>query len=98
MEKKALGKGLSALIPPREIVFVETEKHEKIINVLDNSISQLIITTRENHSKKPAEVREKIIRVFGDLPRIELFSRDKIEGWDCWGNEVPTDEQRLLIK
>lgn len=70
----------------------------KKINVLDNSISQLIITTRENHSKKPAEVREKIIRVFGDLPRIELFSRDKIEGWDCWGNEVPTDEQRLLIK
>jgi site-specific DNA-methyltransferase (adenine-specific) len=68
----------------------------KKIKVYDNSISQLIITTRERHSKKPVEVREKIVRVFGDLSRIELFSRDKIEGWDCWGNQVPTDEQRLL--
>jgi len=24
----------------------------------------------------------------GDLPRIELFARQKTEGWDVWGNEV----------
>lgn len=33
MEKRALGKGLSALIPPRDVVFVETEKQEKVINL-----------------------------------------------------------------
>jgi ParB family transcriptional regulator, chromosome partitioning protein len=33
MEKRALGKGLGALIPPRDVVFVETEKHEKVINL-----------------------------------------------------------------
>ena len=33
MEKRALGKGLGALIPPREIVFVETEKYEKVISL-----------------------------------------------------------------
>jgi N6-adenosine-specific RNA methylase IME4 len=27
----------------------------------------------------------------GDLPRIELFARQKIKGWDCWGNEVESD-------
>ena len=32
-EKRALGKGLSALIPPRETVFVDTEKHEKVISI-----------------------------------------------------------------
>ncbi|MDY0678293.1 hypothetical protein NMW59_11630 [Pasteurella multocida] len=24
----------------------------------------------------------------GDLPRIELFARNKTDGWDVWGNEV----------
>jgi site-specific DNA-methyltransferase (adenine-specific) len=24
----------------------------------------------------------------GDLPRIELFARQKTDGWDVWGNEV----------
>lgn len=27
----------------------------------------------------------------GDLPRIELFARQKVEGWDSWGNEVDSD-------
>jgi N6-adenosine-specific RNA methylase IME4 len=22
------------------------------------------------------------------VPRIELFARDRVEGWDAWGNEV----------
>jgi len=33
MEKRALGKGLGALIPPREVVFAETEKHERVLSV-----------------------------------------------------------------
>lgn len=37
-EKRALGKGLSALIPPREIVFVDAGKHEKVINLAVNNI------------------------------------------------------------
>ena len=43
------------------------------------------------HSAKPDEVRESIVAWSGDLPRIELFSRAKVEGWDCWGNEVLSD-------
>ena len=30
----------------------------------------------------------KIVELFGDLPRIELFARQYADGWDCWGNEV----------
>jgi|TARA_R100001530_G_scaffold70370_1_gene49859 site-specific DNA-methyltransferase (adenine-specific) len=40
------------------------------------------------HSQKPAMVRDLIVECSGDLPRIELFARRKVEGWDCWGNEV----------
>ena len=29
-----------------------------------------------------------IVNMCGDLPRIELFARQKTDGWDAWGNEV----------
>ena len=53
-----------------------------------NSISQIIESVREEHSKKPEIVRNKIVEFCGDIPRIELFARQEAEGWDCWGNEV----------
>jgi N6-adenosine-specific RNA methylase IME4 len=56
-----------------------------------NSISQIIETVREKHSKKPDVIRGKIVEFCGDLPRIELFAREKTEGWDVWGNEVESD-------
>lgn len=40
-----------------------------------------------NHSKKPDEQYE-IIEKVSPSPRIELFARQKIEGWDVWGDEV----------
>ena len=43
---------------------------------------------RLKHSEKPAMFRDMIVEVSGDLPRIELFARQKTEGWDVWGNEV----------
>ena len=49
---------------------------------------QIIEAKVQEHSKKPAVVREKIVELFGELPRIELFAREQAEGWDCWGNEV----------
>jgi N6-adenosine-specific RNA methylase IME4 len=42
----------------------------------------------ERHSKKPNEARDRIVQLMGDLPRIELFARQKTDGWDVWGNEV----------
>ena len=55
---------------------------------LDKSISQLVITPIRKHSQKPDEVRDLIVRLVGDMPRIELFSRNKVEGWDAWGDEI----------
>jgi N6-adenosine-specific RNA methylase IME4 len=52
-----------------------------------------------DHSRKPKEFRGLITQLAEQHnlnPKIELFSREKIEGWDCWGNEIPTSEQRLL--
>ena len=54
-------------------------------------VHQVIMTHIEEHSKKPQEARIRIEKLMGDVPRIELFARQKSEGWDVWGNEVESD-------
>lgn len=53
------------------------------------SVHQFIIAPIEQYSKKPDETRDRIVALMGDVPRIELFARQKTEGWDVWGNEAP---------
>ena len=55
---------------------------------LTRSLSQIVESEIRKHSQKPDEIREKIIELCGDVPRIELFARQHADGWDCWGNEV----------
>lgn len=60
----------------------------KKMKFLTRSQSQIIESEVKKHSQKPAIVRDKIVELCGDLPRIELFARQQVDGWDCWGNEV----------
>jgi N6-adenosine-specific RNA methylase IME4 len=55
---------------------------------LSHKVHSVIMSPVEKHSKKPGEARSRIVELFGDLPRIELFARQTADGWDCWGNEV----------
>lgn len=55
------------------------------------NVHQVIVSHIEEHSKKPDEARRRIVRLMGDLPRIELFARQKSAGWDVWGNEVESN-------
>jgi N6-adenosine-specific RNA methylase IME4 len=63
----------------------------KILPRLKHNIHSVVISKIREHSRKPDEVRNRITDLFGDLPRIELFAREKIKGWDVWGNEVKSD-------
>jgi N6-adenosine-specific RNA methylase IME4 len=65
----------------------------KILERKSRSVSSVIISHVEKHSKKPDTTRKRIVELFGDLPRIELFSRDCAAGWDSWGNEVGKREK-----
>ena len=60
----------------------------KVLERKSRSVSSVIISHIERHSKKPDEVRKRIVELYGDRPRIELFAREKTDGWDCFGNEV----------
>ena len=71
-----------------EDCWLATKGHPKRLNA---DVHQVIMSDVMGHSHKPAIVRERIVQLMGDLPRIELFARRKVEGWDCWGNEVESD-------
>lgn len=53
------------------------------------AVHSVVMTPVQRHSQKPDEVRERIVKLVGDVPRIELFARQSAPGWDCWGNEAP---------
>lgn len=63
----------------------------QVINDEDCLDTEQIVSAIQKHSQKPAIVREKIVQLCGDVPRVELFARDRIEGWDAWGNEIQSD-------
>ena len=48
---------------------------------------------KTEHSKKPNEFRKRIERMFGDVPKLEMFARTRAEGWDAWGNETDKFEE-----
>ena len=59
------------------------------ITRLDASISQIVDERISEHSRKPLVVKKLITDLVGDLPRIELFSRNKEkDGWFNWGNNI----------
>lgn len=51
------------------------------------SVHSVIDESVMRHSKKPAVVRDKIVELAGDLPRLEMFARENADGWDCFGDE-----------
>jgi site-specific DNA-methyltransferase (adenine-specific) len=63
---------------------------------INESVFQIVESPLREHSRKPDVIRNKIIQLMGDLPRIELFARQRFEGWDVWGDEAPKDTQMLI--
>lgn len=55
----------------------------------DCKVRQLVeVKAERKHSRKPDIVRQKIIDLWPEAKRIELFARDLPEGFDVFGNEV----------
>lgn len=54
-----------------------------------HNVHQIIEAPVEGHSKKPDETRQRIVELLGDVPRLEMFARQRADGWDAWGNEAP---------
>lgn len=49
---------------------------------------QFVSELRGKHSAKPKEVANRIVTMYPEASRIELFARDESDDFDVWGNEV----------
>lgn len=78
-----------------EICLIATKGHPQRVS---KSVSQICDARRMEHSKKPDEIRNRIVELCGDLPRIELFARKEYDGWVCLGNEIDGRDIRDSIK
>ena len=64
----------------------------------NRKIRQLVMANREKHSKKPDVIRDNIVSMIGDKPRIEIFARNTYPGWTCIGNEIDGKDIRVAIE
>lgn len=54
----------------------------------NKDVAQVIMSPRREHSRKPDETRDRIVRLFGDRPRLEMFARTTVPGWAVYGNQT----------
>lgn len=77
-----------------ELVLLGTRKNPKRVR---KDVSQLVVAPVGRHSAKPPEVRDRIVQLMGDVPRVELFARDRAPGWDAIGLEIDGRDIRDVL-
>lgn len=89
---KATGPRPRLVKPLGEFVHAfSTTPTKRTFPLLTESQPQFIFAPKpRKHSRKPPIVRDRIVELLGDRPRIELFARERVAGWDGWGDEYPT--------
>lgn len=78
-----------------EVCLIGTKGHPKRVS---KAVCQICDARVMEHSRKPAEIRERIVELCGDVPRIELFARETTEGWECLGDEIDGKDIRDALK
>ena len=78
------------LMATRGRVGIKPDSNKLVVK--SHKISSAINAPLQRHSKKPDDIRDRIVGLFGDVPRIELFAREPSPGWHAWGNQLPEDK------
>lgn len=78
-----------------EVCLIGTKGNPKRVS---KAVSQICDARVMAHSKKPDEIRKRIVELCGDVPRIELFARKTADGWDCLGDEIDGKDIRDALK
>jgi N6-adenosine-specific RNA methylase IME4 len=48
----------------------------------------VIEARRRAHSEKPDEAYAALERLFGNVRRLDMYSRQRRPGWTSWGNDL----------
>ena len=73
-----------------ELCLLGIKGHPKRASAAVHSIIEAPV---REHSQKPDEVRDRIVKLCGDVPRIEIFARQRVEGWSSIG--IGIDGKRI---
>ena len=82
------------------VIALSNVKGKRPFPLLTESQKQLVFAPKpyskkgekSKHSTKPVEVHRRIVELLGDRPRVELFARAGVPGWDTWGDEAPKED------
>jgi len=64
---------------------------------LSAAVHSLVVAPIGAHSAKPPEVRDRIVALMGDRPRLELFARSSSPGWVTTGFDADGRDIREAI-
>ena len=70
--------------------YIAIGKRGKSLRV-DCNVHEVIVAPRQQHSRKPSEIHDRIMRYVGGPsggPFLELFARKSRPGWATWGDEA----------
>lgn len=60
------------------------------LRLLRRDLPSYFVERRTAHSRKP-QAAYRLMEIASPAPRIELFARQRRQGWSTWGNEVDCD-------
>lgn len=84
--KQAFGMGHITRADSESMLFGVRGKLGEIIR--SHGVRQSFYGELREHSRKPDEIYTILEALCGDVPRLEMFARQRRPGWDAFGNEV----------
>lgn len=79
----------SIVKPTTEFVLAfSTEGKGRPLPLSGESVRQVVLAPKREHSRKPDEVVSAINELYPTATKLEMFARERNPGWDSWGNEV----------
>ncbi len=79
----------SIVKPLTEFVLVASNVETgRPLPLADESVCQTVFAPKQEHSRKPDAVQERIELMYPDATKLEMFARRRREGWDAHGNEI----------
>lgn len=78
-----------------ELLLFAVYRDERPQDTLRDDLPTVIEAEKGEHSEKPRKQYE-LIEAASPAPRLEMFARERYEGWDAWGRELPDSQQGRL--
>lgn len=65
---------------------------------ITKDVKQVVFAPRSTHSTKPVEIKSRIVDLIGNVPRLEMFARERTHGFHAWGNEIQDSDIDLTLE